>query len=170
MARGNVIAFLDADDLWPDDKLEIQLARLRTHPTIGVVLGQTQHIRTYAVEGGKPKYETGADPWTTLMFGAAVIRRSVFHTVGLPDAYFRFDDDVDWFLRAKELGVSIVTHPEVAVYYRRHGQNLTNQRETDQHYFLTALKRSIDRRRQAGDGAVQPLGHWFEDDVTRTGR
>lgn len=168
MARGNIIAFLDADDLWPDDKLEIQLGHLARDPSVDVVLGLTQHVRHSVRDHGEPQYEKGADPWTTLMFGAAVIRRSAFDTVGLPDISLRFDDDVDWFLRAKELGISILTHPDVTVFYRRHTANLTNQRATDQHYFLMALKRSIDRRRRAGNGAVQPLGSWFGDDITRT--
>lgn len=164
MARGNVVAFLDSDDLWPEDKLEIQLEHLATSPAVDIVLGQTQHVRKITREGTGHVYEKGADPWTTLMFGAAVIRMSAFDTVGLPDESFRFDDDVDWFLRAKELGLSILTHPDVAVLYRRHKANLTNQRATDQRYFLMALKRSIDRRRQAGDGTVSPLDDWFQDD------
>ena len=168
MARGNVVAFLDADDLWPNDKLEIQLGHLATHPSVDVVLGQTQHIRQSSVAPGEARYEKGADPWTTLMFGAALIRTSAFETVGLPDRSFRFDDDVDWFLRAKELGVSIMTHPDVAVLYRRHESNLTNQRMTDQHYFLMALKRSIERRRRAGNGNVSPLDDWFDRDEKST--
>jgi glycosyltransferase involved in cell wall biosynthesis len=169
MARGNVIAFLDADDLWPEDKLEIQLAHLARHPAVDIVLGQTQRIRQFTRDGGAQVYEKGADPWTTLMFGAAVIRTSAFDTVGLPDESFQFDDDVDWFLRARELGLSILTHPDVAVFYRRHKANLTNQRATDQRYFLMALKRSIDRRRRAGSGRVKLLDDWFDDDTRDSG-
>jgi hypothetical protein len=49
--------------------------------------------------------------------------------------------------------------------YRRHGGNLTNQRDVDRRSFLTVLKRSLDRRRTAGAGTVEPLSAWFEGDA-----
>ena len=36
-ARGNYVAFLDSDDLWEPWKLELQIACLKRHPTIGMV-------------------------------------------------------------------------------------------------------------------------------------
>lgn len=43
MAQGNVIGFLDADDdLWPDNKLAVQLACLAAQPRTEIVLGYVQ--------------------------------------------------------------------------------------------------------------------------------
>jgi hypothetical protein len=39
------------------------------------------------------------------------------------------------------------------VLYRRHGGNLTNDKTLDGHYFLMALKKSLDRRRRDGRAA-----------------
>jgi glycosyltransferase involved in cell wall biosynthesis len=39
-ARGQLIAFLDADDHWEPDKVERQLAVLQRHPEVGLVAGQ----------------------------------------------------------------------------------------------------------------------------------
>jgi glycosyltransferase involved in cell wall biosynthesis len=39
-ARGNFIAFLDADDVWQPRKLEEQVALLTAHPSVGMVYGR----------------------------------------------------------------------------------------------------------------------------------
>jgi glycosyltransferase involved in cell wall biosynthesis len=41
-ARGTLVAFLDADDIWLPDKLEVQVALLEAHPTAAMVAGQTR--------------------------------------------------------------------------------------------------------------------------------
>jgi len=42
-AKGDVIAFLDADDVWLPRKLEEQVAILGSHPEVGMVCGARQH-------------------------------------------------------------------------------------------------------------------------------
>lgn len=159
MARGNVIAFLDADDFWSDNKLELQLAHLANTPT-EIVLGYTQYVRLSQSKDGI-QLEKYPESWPDLSLGGAVMRRSTFERVGSLDQALPFCDDVDWFLRAKELCVPIVVHPEVVRFYRRHEKNITNQRELDNSYFVKAVKKSLERRRKNSDGMAAPMSKWL---------
>src|ERR1041384_762740 len=42
-ARGKLIAFIDADDVWLPEKLEEQIAILAAHPEAAMVYGQTRY-------------------------------------------------------------------------------------------------------------------------------
>jgi GT2 family glycosyltransferase len=77
--------------------------------------------------------------------------------VGLFDETMRYSEDVDWFMRAREGGVSIMTIDAVTLFYRQHEQNMTRGKSAAELNVLKALKRSLDRRReQTGIAAALP--------------
>ncbi len=153
LARGEWLIFLDADDLWPEARLETQLLYM-DDPETEIVLGYTQ--RFWARKGTRV-YDQFTEPELAMKLAASLIRRSVFDKVGLFDTTLRFCDDWDWYMRAREMGIRIVIHPEVAIYYRRHDHNLTNQEDLANKEFMMVLKRSIDRRRKQGQGKADSM-------------
>ncbi|MGB0383496.1 MAG: glycosyltransferase family 2 protein [Ardenticatenaceae bacterium] len=157
MARGNVIAFLDADDLWHENKLRLQLARLASHPLAELIVGYSQLLVPTASEpnfSNLSKFERFGEPWLFLNLASAVFRTSVFEKVGLFDQELSQTDDLDWFMRARESKISMIVHHEVVLFHRRHKHNITNQREVNHLDHLKMLKKSLDRRRKRGHGVV----------------
>lgn len=142
-ARGSLLAFADADDLWPPSKLALQLPYLLRDPKIDIVLGLVQQVRLS--ETGPEEF---AEPAFSVNLGSAIIRKAVFERVGLFDEAMRYSEDVDWFLRAREAGAEIKTIDAVTLLYRQHDQNMTRGKSTSELNVLKALKRSLDRRRE----------------------
>ncbi len=158
-ARGELIAFLDADDLWSSDKLALQLRKMETHPDAEIIIGYTQHIRLQTASDGSTAFVPFKQPQPMLSMGSALIRKTVFDKVGFFDETFPYCDDIDWFLRAREQGINMLIHPETIQYYRKHTTNLTMNRRLDLKYQLLAYKKSIDRRK-ANQNAHQDLKNW----------
>ena len=151
-AKGSLIAFADADDLWPAAKLELQLPYLISDPKIDIVLGRIQ-LLSETVDGPTQGQEAGF----SVNLGSAVIRKSVFERVGLFDETMRYSEDVDWFMRARESGAAIATVDAVTLFYRQHDQNMTRGKSTSELNVLKALKKSLDRRRErTGSAAALP--------------
>jgi len=149
-AQGSLIAFADADDLWPAGKLESQLPLLIKDPRIDIVLGRIQQV---LLSEGEELGETTF----SVNLGSAVIRKSVFERIGLFDETMRYSEDVDWFMRARESGAAIVTIDAVTLFYRQHEQNMTRGKSTAELNVLKALKKSLDRRRErTGSAAALP--------------
>jgi len=155
MARGDFIAFLDADDLWPAGKLDLQLARFRAEPSLEVVLGFSRPFSE--ARNGLPGRPIDEEPRFMYQLGSGLFRREVFTHAGVFDPELKFSEDVDWFLRAREAGVPMVVLQEVTVLYRQHGGNMTRGRSTRDLGFIRVLQRSLERRREQNAGAVPPL-------------
>src|SRR6185503_1423139 len=145
-AQGSLIAFADADDLWPAGKLEVQLPYLIGDPAVDIVLGRIQQVLLSETVDSPPQAQ---EPAFSVNLGSAVIRTSVFERVGLFDETMRYSEDVDWFMRARESSAAIVTIDAVTLLYRQHAENMTRGKSTSELNVLKALKRSLDRRRES---------------------
>ena len=156
-AQGSLIAFADADDLWPEDKLELQFRYLIEDSAIEIVMGRIQQVLLSGTVDGPTRAEEFGEATFSVNLGCAVIRKSVFERVGLFDETMRYSEDVDWFMRAREVGAAIKTIEAVTLYYRQHEQNMTRGKTPSELNVLKALKRSLDRRRErTGVAAALP--------------
>jgi len=156
LATGRYIAFLDADDLWDENKFGRQAEILEKKPEIGAVIGFTYRMpMSHKMLEAKEKAKD--DGIFMLSLGAALFRKSIFGKVGKFDEELRSGEDIDWFLRAREADVQIIIHKEVVQFYRSHGKNITNNQNLVNLSLLKVHKKSLDRRRKAGKGSAFTL-------------
>jgi hypothetical protein len=155
-STGEFIAFNDVDDLWPKKNLPMLVKELLKNEDIAVVHGYAQlaHFNELSRE-----YEYSGNPAESFPYsiGAALFRRSAFTNVGLFDPTLLYGEDTDWFTRAQELNVSIRRLEEVTLIVRRHGKNMTCNKDTVELNHLRVFKKSLDRMRaRRRNGHVLP--------------
>jgi len=151
VARGELLAFLDADDVWAPGKLELQGALMTSQPELGYTL---THQRI-TVEPGLPKPawlrpELLERPSVGYLPSTLVARRWVFDRVGGFDPSYRLSSDVEWFTRAKDAGIAMQILPDVLVTRLAHGGNLSAEVPASTRALLRVFKTSIDRQRGRG--------------------
>lgn len=150
-AEGEYFAFLDADDLWMPDKLELQMKAFEADPTIDMVFG---HMRQFFSPDLEDTLRTKIVLIEEIMPGhfkaAMLIRRESFFRAGLFDAKWQIGDFVDWYLKAMEKGLKSFMIPDLVMKRRIHENNMVIRQKRLQSDYLRILKASLDRRRDKG--------------------
>lgn len=135
-SRGEVIAFLDADDAWLPNKLEAQVERLTERPEVGLLdtayylCDEKLYPVRYqpATKLDKNALEDMFENFKTPLTSSIVVRRELIQKVSGFDVSLRVMEDHDLCLRLAQLcEFDCLGDPHV--YYRVHSANsLTNGR------------------------------------------
>ncbi len=146
-ATGDYLAFLDVDDLWPDNSLIAHMRRFQQNHRLDITRGIAQLMMFNPITGN---FENKGDPNECFphYIGAGLYRKEVFLRVGPFDSGLRFGEDSDWYHRAEELAIQIEVRQEVSLYVRRHEQNMTTGKNQLELNRVRILKNRIDRTRQ----------------------
>jgi glycosyltransferase involved in cell wall biosynthesis len=145
-AKGDILAFQDADDLWVPQKQQRQVALLlAAEPPADIVTGLTQQFADGRdpPSGGLPS--PLPRPYADFHLQSKLIRAQLFARLGLLDETLTFGEDIDWLVRAIQAGAILRAQQDIVVYYRRHAHNLTNQIGSPDRYLMLALRRAARR-------------------------
>jgi len=151
-ARGEFVAFLDADDLWHPEKLGRQMARFQARPDLDLCVTHVQNFWVPELIEEAERYRdhprlTQALPGYTTV--TLLARRMLFDTVGHFNSALQHGDSTEWFLRAVEHGAVMELLPDVLLYRRLHHGNRTRHLgSASRDSYLQIVKASLDRRRR----------------------
>lgn len=160
-ARGELLAFLDADDRWTPGHLRRLESALDHQPAADIAQGRMRQV-----VAGEEGSERRSGPYRMPYLGSCLFRRSVFDRCGLFDETMRFGEDYDLIVRCWERDIVKCHVEEVSLLYRRHRGNTTRGHYTHSH--VVVMKRRLERIRAGEVDPAQPRRAVFQDYIGDT--
>lgn len=148
VATGNLIAFLDADDRWRDDRLTRAKTTIEStsHPLMCFAMLEEFLDPELVAGSGSVSHVRSVRGISAI---SCVVSRETFERVGPFDATLESGEFIDWYLRAQSFGIEDFVDPEVLIYRRVHAFNRDRQgRESSKEYARILMRKIRSQREQ----------------------
>jgi glycosyltransferase involved in cell wall biosynthesis len=150
LAQGEFLAFLDADDLWVEEKLALQVQAFNDNPDLDMVSGHVQQFHSPELhESIKQRIKIPQEVIRGQHVGAMLIRRDAFEKVGSFNSELKLAEFIEWQARAMELGLKEFILPEIVMKRRLHKSSQGTYNRKHRIEYARVLKAALDRRRNA---------------------
>jgi glycosyltransferase involved in cell wall biosynthesis len=144
-ASGDWIAFLDADDIWPENSLAVRAECVEADPAVDFVFGLTEEFLDF--EGVPGRLAPARRPPTAArVAGAALVRKRLFDDHGGFDTSLTLGEMIDWVARITDAGARSVKVDALTLRRRIHGGNTVRREVASQTDYLKVLRASLARR------------------------
>jgi len=149
-ARGEFLLHLDADDLLPLRSISRRIWALQG--SCDMVTGRLQcFISPELGDDMRRRFVLPDQPQQGHLPGASIIRAAAFRRFGKLDESFAVNADLEWWVRARDLGAQVLTIDDIVILRRIHGRNLSTQRRDEfAASQLRIIRGSLERRRRSG--------------------
>jgi glycosyltransferase involved in cell wall biosynthesis len=148
VANGAFLAFLDADDVWLEDKLRGQLAALAARPDVDAVFG---HLEQFVSPELPADVQARLRPRDVRLAALSpctmLIRTPAYRRVGGFDPRWTVGEFLDWLLKARELGLRTEMLPTVVLRRRIHRENMGVRERAARGDYARILQAALARRR-----------------------
>jgi len=152
LAKGEIIGFLNSDDLYVEDAFAIIDEKFRKQNILTVAGGaliftespdgEIKNIRSYSQQGNSLlEISTIGDPY----FNAWFFHRSIFDKIGNFNIHYRIAADREFMLRYALSGLNYITINNSVYRYRKHADSMTLgltdpklQRIIDENIYITS--------------------------------
>jgi glycosyltransferase involved in cell wall biosynthesis len=147
LADTDWLTFLDADDTWTPDSLEVRLNAVRTGRDVDAVFGAVEQYICPKIDPELAKTLEAPDGVSTARAaGSMLIRQSAFQQAGKFDVQFRHAEMMDFSTRLAETDLNVVTIPDLVLRRRIHGGNKVLQKGAFNASVLRVLRKAAQRK------------------------
>ena len=149
-AKGEFLAFIDNDDIWEKNKLEVQMNHFNNNPKLDISFSYMKcFLSPELSEEVKNLRYCPPRPMPGYIPSTMVVKRASFDRVGYFDARWKNGESVDWLFRAKEAGLNFGIVDDVLVKRRIHETNKgALASSTNKSEYLKIIRESLARRRK----------------------
>lgn len=147
LAKGDLLAFLDADDFWTPEKLALQIEALQRSPDLEAVFGQLKQMNTLEI-ADQDNFLFSNDVTDGCHLDTLLIWRNAFQRIGPFDPLWIIDV-VEWLWRARRMELRTEILPHVLAWRRIHGDNESiRERTRSRREYFQLIRQQIKQQRQ----------------------